>query len=126
MLALGSQDVTTSALLLILNSTRSTDITNLVKGLSGDQQDRLMAYLYKVSIWLWTIREPRLTQPCLCQGMANLGEKSEISGSVLLSWHEKVSDHDRLCEIAILKLRPHHVRAVDRGSRCWLHRKGHD
>jgi hypothetical protein len=22
--------------------------------------------------------------------MANLGEKSEISGSVLLSWHEKV------------------------------------
>jgi hypothetical protein len=51
MLALLLQDVTTSALLLILNSTRSTDITNLVKGLSGDQQDRLMAYLYKVSVW---------------------------------------------------------------------------
>jgi hypothetical protein len=42
------QDITTSALLLILNSTRSTDISNLVKGLSGDHQDRLMAYLYKV------------------------------------------------------------------------------
>lgn len=42
--------MTTSALLLILNSTRSTDISNLVKGLSGDQQDRLMAYLYKVSL----------------------------------------------------------------------------
>lgn len=44
------QDITTSALLLILNSTRSTDISNLVKGLSGDHQDRLMAYLYKVGI----------------------------------------------------------------------------
>ncbi|KAG7530982.1 hypothetical protein FFLO_04653 [Filobasidium floriforme] len=67
-----AKDITTSALLLILNSTRSTDISNLVKGLSGDHQDRLMAYLYK--------------------GMANLGEKSEISGSVLLSWHEKLTE----------------------------------
>ena len=30
-----------------------------------------------------------ITSGC-AQGMANLGEKSEISGSVLLSWHEKV------------------------------------
>jgi hypothetical protein len=35
------------------------------------------------------------------QGMANLGEKSEISGSVLLSWHEKV----RVNEISFISNR---------------------
>jgi hypothetical protein len=34
---------------LVLNSTRSTEIINLLKTLSGEQQDLLMAYLYKVA-----------------------------------------------------------------------------
>ena len=40
--------MTTSALLLILNSTRAAEIPNILKGLGGEQQDHLMAYLYKV------------------------------------------------------------------------------
>jgi actin related protein 2/3 complex subunit 5 len=44
--------MTTSALLLILNSTRASDIPNILKGLGQEQQDHLMAYLYKVSPWL--------------------------------------------------------------------------
>ena len=40
--------MTTSALLLILNSTRASDIPNILKGLGQEQQDHLMAYLYKV------------------------------------------------------------------------------
>ena len=42
------QTMTTSALLLILNSTRASDIPNILKGLGQEQQDHLMAYLYKV------------------------------------------------------------------------------
>ena len=43
------QTMTTSALLLILNSTRASDIPNILKGLGQEQQDHLMAYLYKAS-----------------------------------------------------------------------------
>lgn len=75
--------MTTSALLLILNSTRASDIPNILKGLGQEQQDHLMAYLYKVSHSLSTWTNG--------QGMAALGGSSEASGSVLLSWHEKVS-----------------------------------
>ncbi|ODN82041.1 hypothetical protein L202_02363 [Cryptococcus amylolentus CBS 6039] len=65
--------LTTNSLLLIFNSTRSTDIPALVKGLDHVQQDRLMAYLYK--------------------GMAALGQGSgDTSGSVLLTWHEKLTE----------------------------------
>ncbi|WVN88369.1 uncharacterized protein L203_103575 [Cryptococcus depauperatus CBS 7841] len=67
-----AKNLTTSALLLILNSTRSTDIPSLVRNLDQVQQDRLMAYLYK--------------------GMAALGQSGEISGSVLLTWHEKLTE----------------------------------
>jgi actin related protein 2/3 complex subunit 5 len=35
--------------LLILNSTRAAEIPGILKGLGGDQQDHLMAYLYKAS-----------------------------------------------------------------------------
>jgi actin related protein 2/3 complex subunit 5 len=44
--------MTTSALLLILNSTRASDIPNILKGLGQEQQDHLMAYLYKASRFL--------------------------------------------------------------------------
>jgi actin related protein 2/3 complex subunit 5 len=43
------QNLTTSALLLILNSTRAADIPGILKGLGQEEQDHLMAYLYKVS-----------------------------------------------------------------------------
>ena len=68
------QNLTTNAVLLILNSTRATDIPNILKQLGDAQQDHLMAYLYK--------------------GMAAVGQpgaQGDTSGSVLLNWHEKVS-----------------------------------
>jgi actin related protein 2/3 complex subunit 5 len=63
------QLVTLQTLLTILNSTKSTEITNIIKSLSVDTQDTLMKYLYK--------------------GMAMPGW-GDVSGSVLLGWHEKV------------------------------------
>jgi len=61
--------MTLQTLLSILNSTKSTEITNIIKALSPDTQDTLMKYLYK--------------------GMAMPGW-GDVSGSVLLGWHEKV------------------------------------
>ena len=63
------QNLTLQSLLLILNSTKATDIPGIVRALSPDAQDTLMKYLYK--------------------GMAVPGQ-GEVSGSVLLAWHEKV------------------------------------
>lgn len=63
--------MTTQAVLLILNSTRAADIPNAIKSLDQEQQAHLMAYLYK--------------------NMAALGNGADVSGSVLLTWHEKVS-----------------------------------
>lgn len=42
------QELTTQAVLVILNSTRAADIPNAIKSLDADQQAHLMAYLYKV------------------------------------------------------------------------------
>ncbi|GAA5882523.1 hypothetical protein JCM3774_005184 [Rhodotorula dairenensis] len=53
----------------ILNSTRSTDIPDLVGQLSSDQQLWLMKYLYKA--------------------MENLGD---TNGNVVLGWHEKLTE----------------------------------
>jgi actin related protein 2/3 complex subunit 5 len=63
------QEVTLQTLLTILNTTKSTEISAVIKSLSQDNQDTLMKYLYK--------------------GMAMPGW-GDISGSVLLGWHEKV------------------------------------
>lgn len=63
------QTVTLQTLLTILNTTKSTEIPAVIKELSQDGQDTLMKYLYK--------------------GMAMPGW-GDISGSVLLGWHEKV------------------------------------
>jgi len=62
--------ITLQTLLTILNTTKSTDISGVIKILSLDTQDTLMKYLYKG------------------MGMPGWGD---ISGSVLLGWHEKVS-----------------------------------
>jgi len=55
----------------VLNSTKSTDIPGVVKALPPDAQDTLMKYLYK--------------------GMAISGW-GDVSGSVLLGWHEKLTE----------------------------------
>ncbi|KAF9476908.1 actin-related protein ARPC5 [Pholiota conissans] len=63
--------ITLQTLLTILNTTKSTEITGVIKSLSLDTQDTLMKYLYK--------------------GMAMPGW-GDISGSVLLGWHEKLTE----------------------------------
>ena len=64
-----AQELTLQTLLTILNTTKATEIPAVIKSLSQDAQDTLMKYLYK--------------------GMAMPGW-GDISGSVLLGWHEKV------------------------------------
>ena len=63
------QETNLSTLLTILGSTKSSEVSSVVKGLSQDAQDTLMKYLYK--------------------GMAT-SARSDANSSVLLSWHEKV------------------------------------
>ncbi|KAG8994383.1 hypothetical protein FRB90_000444 [Tulasnella sp. 427] len=60
-----------ASVMLILNSTKAADIPNIVRSLPQDAQDTLMKYLYK--------------------GMGVQGE-SDVNPSVLLSWHEKLTD----------------------------------
>ncbi len=71
----------------------------IVKALSTDAQDTLMKYLYK--------------------GMALPGW-GDVSGSVLLGWHEKVRRTILLSELPCLPF------AVDGGSGYRVHRARHD
>ncbi|KAN0080266.1 Actin-related protein 2/3 complex subunit 5 [Tylopilus felleus] len=57
----------------VLNSTKSTDVSTVLRSLSQDEHDTLMKYIYKG------------------MGMPGWGD---VSGSVLLGWHEKIA---RLC-----------------------------
>ncbi|TFK69206.1 arp2/3 complex 16 kDa subunit [Pluteus cervinus] len=66
-----AKDLTLQTLLTILNTTKAAEIPGVVKALSQDEQDTLMKYLYK--------------------GMAMPGW-GDISGSVLLGWHEKLTE----------------------------------
>ena len=66
---MSDKNLTLQTVVSILNSTKSSEITNVVKALSQDAQDTLMKYLYKG------------------MGMPGWGD---VSGSVLLGWHEKV------------------------------------
>ncbi|KAF8654748.1 hypothetical protein AX16_003403 [Volvariella volvacea WC 439] len=66
-----AKEVTLQTLLTILNTTKAAEIPNVVKALSQDEQDTLMKYIYK--------------------GMAMPGW-GDISGSVLLGWHEKLTE----------------------------------
>ncbi|KIY74185.1 arp2/3 complex subunit [Cylindrobasidium torrendii FP15055 ss-10] len=56
--------------LSILNTTKSTDIPNVLKALTPEQHDVLMKYIYK--------------------GMASSG--SDVNGNILLDWHEKLTE----------------------------------
>jgi actin related protein 2/3 complex subunit 5 len=69
------QNLNLQTLVTILNSTKATDIPSVLKSLSIDEQDTLMKYLYKG------------------MGMPGWGD---LSGSVLLGWHEKVFTFTRL------------------------------
>ncbi|KAF9264823.1 arp2/3 complex 16 kDa subunit [Marasmius fiardii PR-910] len=66
-----AKNISLQTLLTILNTTKSTEVSNVVKSLSTDAQDILMKYLYKG------------------MGMPGWGD---ISGSVLLGWHEKLTE----------------------------------
>jgi actin related protein 2/3 complex subunit 5 len=63
--------LTLQTVVTVLNSTKSTDIPNVVKLLPAEAQDTLMKYLYK--------------------GMAMPGW-GDLSGSILLNWHEKLTE----------------------------------
>ncbi|TFY68119.1 hypothetical protein EVJ58_g1190 [Rhodofomes roseus] len=66
-----AKNLTLQTVVSILNSTKATEIPNIVRALSPDAQDTLMKYLYK--------------------GMAMPGW-GDVSGSVLLGWHEKLTE----------------------------------
>ena len=70
------QNLNLQTLVSILNSTKAADVPTVLKSLSSDAQDTLMKYLYK--------------------GMAMPGW-GDVSGSVLLVWHEKVCCEFELC-----------------------------
>lgn len=66
-----AKELTLQTLLTILNTTKATEIPTVIKSLTQEAQDTLMKYLYK--------------------GMAMPGW-GDISGSVLLGWHEKLKE----------------------------------
>jgi len=66
-----AKSITLNTVLLILNSTKATEIPNILRTLDADQHDTLMKYLY--------------------QGMRARG-LADANGSVLLSWHEKLTE----------------------------------
>jgi len=66
-----AKNLTLQTIVQILNSTKATNIPLIVKALDSDAQDTLMKYLYKG------------------MGMPGWGE---VSGSVLLGWHEKLTE----------------------------------
>jgi len=66
-----AKNLTLQSIVPILNSTKSTEIPNVVRSLSQDAQDTLMKYLYKG------------------MGLPGWGD---VNGSVLLGWHEKLTE----------------------------------
>ncbi|KAH9068099.1 arp2/3 complex subunit [Lactarius deliciosus] len=66
-----AKNLTLQTVVTVLNSTKSTDIPNVVKLLPVEAQDTLMKYLYKG------------------MGLPGWGD---VSGSVLLGWHEKLTE----------------------------------
>ncbi|KAH9990862.1 arp2/3 complex subunit [Russula vinacea] len=66
-----AKNLTLQTVVTVLNSTKATDIPNVVRSLPPEAQDNLMKYLYK--------------------GMSLPGW-GDVSGSVLLGWHEKLTE----------------------------------
>ena len=95
-----SQALTLQSLLQVLNSTKATDIPNLIKALPSESHDTLMKYLYKGMAQGppagANSTQRNVTPPAT--GFSQIGGRNfggaEGGGqamSVLLSWHEKVS-----------------------------------
>ncbi|KAF9235930.1 actin-related protein 2/3 complex subunit 5 [Melanogaster broomeanus] len=66
-----AKNLTLQTVVSVLNITKATDIPTVLKSLSQDEQDTLMKYIYKG------------------MGMPGWGD---VSGSVLLGWHEKLTE----------------------------------
>lgn len=66
-----AKNLTLQIVVSVLNSTKGTEIPQVLKSLSEDAQDTLMKYIYKG------------------MGMPGWGD---VSGSVLLAWHEKLTE----------------------------------
>ncbi|KAF7795743.1 hypothetical protein EIP86_006910 [Pleurotus ostreatoroseus] len=66
-----ARNLNLQTLVTILNSTKATEIPGVIRSLSEDAQDTLMKYLYKG------------------MGLPGWGD---VSGSVLLGWHEKLTE----------------------------------
>jgi len=66
-----AKNLTLQNVVSILNTTKATEIPTIVKSISQDAQDTLMKYLYKG------------------MGLPGWGD---VSGSVLLGWHEKLTE----------------------------------
>ncbi|KAG6336739.1 hypothetical protein ID866_2344 [Astraeus odoratus] len=66
-----AKNLTLQTVVSVLNSTKATEIPLVLKSLSQDAQDTLMKYIYKG------------------MGMPGWGD---VSGSVLLAWHEKTDE----------------------------------
>ncbi|KAG9310980.1 actin-related protein ARPC5 [Chiua virens] len=66
-----AKNLTLQTIVSVLNSTKSTDVPTILRSLSQDEQDTLMKYIYKG------------------MGMPGWGD---VSGSVLLGWHEKLTE----------------------------------
>ncbi|KAH0834158.1 actin-related protein 2/3 complex subunit 5 [Lanmaoa asiatica] len=66
-----AKNLTLHTVVSVLNSTKATDVPNVLRSLSQDEQDTLMKYIYKG------------------MGMPGWGD---VSGSVLLGWHEKLTE----------------------------------
>ncbi|KAL4063043.1 actin-related protein 2/3 complex subunit 5 [Scleroderma yunnanense] len=66
-----AKNLTLQTVVSVLNSTKGTEIPHVLKSLSEDAQDTLMKYIYKG------------------MGMPGWGD---VSGSVLLAWHEKLTE----------------------------------
>lgn len=81
----------------MLNLFRASDIAQVVKSLSNEQQDVLMKYLY-----------------------AGMGKPEQYNSSILLTWHEKVT---RFLDEVYSKLTS---ILVDRSCREWLYCSCHD
>ncbi|KAH7882705.1 actin-related protein 2/3 complex subunit 5 [Phlebopus sp. FC_14] len=66
-----AKNLTLQIVVSILNSTKAVEVPRVLKSLSQDAQDTLMKYIYKG------------------MGMPGWGD---VSGSVLLGWHEKLTE----------------------------------
>lgn len=104
--------MTLHALVLVLNSTKSTDIGPVVAQLGASERVRLMQYLYKA-------------MALTAQGK---GEQLGVGANVTLAWHEKVRQtNNSVLELDTTKeLTNDASQTAHRDGRDRLHQPRHD